>query len=67
MDREPVQAMKERGDKIKFGATEDEQAIVLRVLLAVLSKSFHPWWLVVSPFIPVCWLAVSSSTPLSVL
>ena len=35
MDREPVQAMKERDDMIKFGATEDaSSSMILNFLVA---------------------------------
>ena len=40
MDREPVQAMKERGDMIKFGATEDESSSMILNFLEFFNEVF---------------------------
>ena len=40
MDREPVQAMKKRGDMIKFEATEDESSSMILNFMEFFSEVF---------------------------
>ena len=40
MDRKPVQAMKERGDMIKSGATEDESSSMILNFLEFFNEVF---------------------------